>query len=506
MTRLAWRKWWVAALVLVALGPSIWLIWSGRDFPQLGYLDDGLYWGAAHSLAEGRGYRIESLPGEPYQTKYPPLYPLLLSLAWKWGASEQSRLAIAAALNIVFLAAVVAGGWSVLHGIVSPKLKVALAFFFAVSPAAALVGMALMSDLPFTALTFAALAMAARARSGRAAFAAGVIAGLAYLTKTAALPLAIALPFSFALRRRYWSAVLAAVGMFPALAGWTVWAVANRAADPAFVYYTDYIGYYLKDVRLRDVPAMVSLNTAFLLRAAGSLIVFDVHGSLDRILSLACGVVAILAAISLSAKATANPYTLFCGIYVFMLLLWNFPADERFVLPLLPLLAAGFACEVLRFRAALGGRRMAAAITVVGFAVWGAVTVDTLARQIPQQRSIHRRLARQREEAFAWIAGNIPKTEPLTSYYFPIVHLRTGRHGAGPKLRIAPFYRGEGAGEAHRMIAAADPGYHMITTTDTWFAALPGDEQQRILAELRRPPFRELFRSDSVVIAYRDAR
>ena len=36
----------------------------------------------ARSLAEGHGYRIISLPGSPPQTKYPILFPHLLSLPW----------------------------------------------------------------------------------------------------------------------------------------------------------------------------------------------------------------------------------------------------------------------------------------------------------------------------------------------------------------------------------------------------------------------------------------
>src|SRR5262245_1204078 len=48
-----------------------------------GYHDDGIYATTAKALATGQGYRIISLPSEPAQTKYPPLYPLLLSLIWR---------------------------------------------------------------------------------------------------------------------------------------------------------------------------------------------------------------------------------------------------------------------------------------------------------------------------------------------------------------------------------------------------------------------------------------
>jgi len=42
--------------------------------------DDGLYFQAAQGLAQGRGYRAFFFPGEPYQTVYPPLYSLVLTV------------------------------------------------------------------------------------------------------------------------------------------------------------------------------------------------------------------------------------------------------------------------------------------------------------------------------------------------------------------------------------------------------------------------------------------
>src|SRR6516162_9225136 len=47
------------------------------------YLDDGIYMVKAKALATGHGYRILSLPGEPVDTKSPPVYPILLSLLWR---------------------------------------------------------------------------------------------------------------------------------------------------------------------------------------------------------------------------------------------------------------------------------------------------------------------------------------------------------------------------------------------------------------------------------------
>jgi hypothetical protein len=43
------------------------------------YQDDGMYVATAKSIAEGEGYHLINLPGEPAQTKYPFLYPAVRS-------------------------------------------------------------------------------------------------------------------------------------------------------------------------------------------------------------------------------------------------------------------------------------------------------------------------------------------------------------------------------------------------------------------------------------------
>ena len=56
------------------------LCWSPDWFGQ--FHDDSIYLSSAKALAAGQGYIMPSVPGEPAQTKYPLLYPWLLSLIW----------------------------------------------------------------------------------------------------------------------------------------------------------------------------------------------------------------------------------------------------------------------------------------------------------------------------------------------------------------------------------------------------------------------------------------
>src|SRR5258708_2621481 len=85
---------WIASVVLLlSFVPSAQLAWRARDMSHLAAMDDdGVYLVCAKSLAEGSGYRILSLPKEPFQTKYPPFYPWLLSLLWRINPSFPSNL------------------------------------------------------------------------------------------------------------------------------------------------------------------------------------------------------------------------------------------------------------------------------------------------------------------------------------------------------------------------------------------------------------------------------
>src|ERR1051325_9358721 len=78
------RRGLVIALLALTLLPSMYMAWISRRMPILGaFHDASIYWVTGKSIAEGHGYRIASLPEQPWQTKYPPLFPMCLSLIWR---------------------------------------------------------------------------------------------------------------------------------------------------------------------------------------------------------------------------------------------------------------------------------------------------------------------------------------------------------------------------------------------------------------------------------------
>jgi hypothetical protein len=105
-------------LPLVALAGSVglflvvgWLSLSMSDFGA--NHDDGIYAVTGRSLAATGEYRITSLPGEPFQRKYPVVFPAMLAVVWRIAGDFPG--------NIVWLKAV-----SLLAGAVFLSLTVGL--------------------------------------------------------------------------------------------------------------------------------------------------------------------------------------------------------------------------------------------------------------------------------------------------------------------------------------------------------------------------------------------
>ena len=189
------RKLTVIGVFLAALVPSAYLAWTLRSMPHLGfYHDDSIYWVSAHSLATGNGYRIESLPGQPYQTKYPPLYSALLAGIWKIDPRFPANLPLATFFVWLMLPVFLAAVWILLRDYgFNLRQRCVMVALAALSPVTVVFSFSLMPELPFTALFIASLILATRAGKPEAsrwlALAAGICAALAYLTKSVAAPM-----------------------------------------------------------------------------------------------------------------------------------------------------------------------------------------------------------------------------------------------------------------------------------------------------------------------------
>lgn len=69
----------------------------------LGFIqDDGMYTVTAKALAEGQGYRLLNVITTPFQTKYPILYPLFLSLGWQLNPHFPENISLLGLITVFF--------------------------------------------------------------------------------------------------------------------------------------------------------------------------------------------------------------------------------------------------------------------------------------------------------------------------------------------------------------------------------------------------------------------
>jgi hypothetical protein len=429
-------------IFLVLLVPSAQFAWRNRTMPQFAYLhDDGILFETAKSVSQG-GFSIPSLPERPSQTKFPPLYPLYLSIAWRIQPEFPANLPVAELLSWLTLAACLWLAWRYYGqtGFRRGWIAVALLAF---NPYMVLFGTSMFSEIFFTCLVMAALL--ALGREGlRWTVVAGLIGGLAYLARSAGIALLVSVPAWLLFRKQARRAAVFAVAMSPFVLGWMAWSRmhAIRTSDPTLLYYTDYFGYQFLNVGFDNFYIVLWKNLDQLLYGVGSLVLPKVTDSAPvKILTQVIAVAMIAGTVRLARRGIAEAYAWFALVSAGILLVWHFPPNERFVLPLYPLLAAGLVYELEILAVGLrkafahkdAGQRGAA--WLMSFAV-GIVFTAAAAIQIyvtffylqDQAAAKARKLADQRT-AYQWIAANLPASATILSYDDPLLYLYTGRRG-----------------------------------------------------------------------------
>ena len=444
-------------LVLLSLAPSAAFLWRNRDLPGFGDLhDDALYYVSAKSLADGGGYRVESLPGEPAQTKYPPLYPLLLSAAWRIDQQFPHNLPIAAWISwLAFPAIMIQLLWLFPRFGITGWRAWLLLTLVALNPYMLVFSSTLVSELMFTALMLAAMLLTERATRA-AAIAAGAIGGLAYLTRSAGIVLLVAAPLYLWTRHKRREAILRASAMLPFVASWTIWTHLHQmpTSDPALIYYTDYFRYELYSLSLHDLPLFLWRNVDGLLFGLGSLVLPNVVASFFvKTVAEVIAIAMIAGVVRMVRRGKGVLYALVAAGSCAQLLVWHFPPNERFVLPLFPLALAGLMTEMehlysmlrtgLRHRDA--GQRVLAAgmLLAVASVLTGAIALQVYVGQVllPQQQQTHRAANTERLAAYDWIRAELPQDALLLSSEDGLVYLNTGRHAMRRTLPPPYWYR-----------------------------------------------------------------
>jgi hypothetical protein len=432
----------VFALLLI---PSALYVWKNPDLPEFGRLhDDGILFVSAKSLAGGEGFRIISLPEQPAQTKYPVLYPLYLSLVWRLNPHFPENLWIARLFSWLLLVICLALCWRFYRqeGFSEGRTMILVALL-GLNPYMILFGSNTFSEVFFMCWLLAVFLLA-HSKRGQTAILAGVAAGCAYLSRTAGIALLISMPAGYLLRRESRRAMSFIIGMVPFVVGWMLWSRDNiiHTTDQMMVYYTDYLKMELLTVGLDNFHLVLWKNIDGLLVGLGGMVIPQVTALAPfKILTQVVAVAMISGAVRMLRRRIAVQYIFFAIVSAAMLILWHFPPNERFVLPLAPLMLAALLTELEHIAAmlkpAFRHQEMGQRVVAVGMAgVLAAILLGALVLQCfmsfgylydsAQQYRVKRADMRA---AYAWITANVPDTASVLSNDDPILYLYSGRRG-----------------------------------------------------------------------------
>ncbi len=436
----------LAACLLLAL-PSAYFAWRYRAMPNIGsYHDDAVYLISARSMAGGNGYRIQHLVENPAQTKYPPLYPGLLSLVWRFGGAFPDNLKVAMAMQFAFLPAFLLLTFLYLRRTgLHDLLALGLTAIVAIGPMTILFAVSTMSELPFSILLLGVMLLLDKdcEISPRRVFLAGLLAAAAFLVRTNAIVLIASVPFLMLRSGRKRAAALFAAPLAVSIALWQIWIARNgfHATDDVLSYYTSYAGFYARTFTWSGFPERFWINAGSVIESAARLVFFNSGDELwIRPIAWVMTVVSISGIVVLYRRGFKQ-YSLFALLFVGVLLIWQFPPDSRFLFPLLPLYVAGLAAKLSdvwklgmqTLRQGTMGNRIASILVATLIVLLAAASTVSEARALTGLLPAYfydRQVEREKiMPAYRWIKANTEPTARFSAYDDTLLYLYTGRQG-----------------------------------------------------------------------------
>jgi 4-amino-4-deoxy-L-arabinose transferase-like glycosyltransferase len=434
------------------------------------YHDDSVYVTTAKALAEGRGYKIISLPYEPAETKYPPLHAFLLSLVWRIAPSFPGNV-----VWMMLMSALAAVGFLALtyryltrFGYASEGLALLIVGLAAFNLRATILATTTASEMIFSMLAVGALYLAEfyvddKRRWGGSVLA-GVMIGLCILARGAGVALLVAVPLYYLMRRQWrrGSVILIVGGLFAV--GWVLWSSINRTSihGEGVAFYTSYSGVIreaVEEAQILTGSSPVAIGLEVIGRNALGLVVLSVpivcsslndfgmarlRGNTGSIATafLLLFVFAFTAMGFLrQLRPRPRPLHVYLICYFGLYLMLPYSTYDRYLVPVLPMLLLLFTSEFVAawgmIRSAVSAKgcaagkaaaAMAAALLVVGVigvaynyvsGAWWTLTSASWTKVAGP--SI------QDAEAISWIRENSRSDDVLVCDRDPVYYLYTGR-------------------------------------------------------------------------------
>jgi hypothetical protein len=438
----------IAAIFLILLLPGAEILWNARDLPHLGQsYDDGIYWVTAKALAIGAGYRQIFLPGEPYAVRFPPVYPLFLSLAWRAQPEFPRNISVAVMLQGALLLIHVPLLFLLFRQLgLSWRRTLLLSALVVTSTAFLLSTCTLMSEMLFDCLLFVTVLLSERSataeRGGWWALAVGVLTTATYLTRSAALPLFVAIPVFYAIRRRAGLILFFLAGALPGAAWWQLWQFSHRSQDLGNDS-ASYLTSYLRVIEVNGFWAGVYQQVANVLTVTADSFVV---GSATVLHGVPLQPVFILAAISGGVRMARRKwrlYLIFAALYLVMIMCWpiyDVSHLGRLLLPVFPALLAGIAEEASYFAGLCEQTIRQRAKVSSGAIFWAAPRLLLVAlgfilaahNYVESRRLLMNVMARERHDqvfdarAYEWISRHAAPNTVLLAWRDSLGFLHTG--------------------------------------------------------------------------------
>jgi 4-amino-4-deoxy-L-arabinose transferase-like glycosyltransferase len=505
----------MAKTVVFGAGLVALFFWLGTLDSNVGfYMDDHLYYLPAQAIAEGRGYRVLSVPGEPFQDRHPPAYPLLLSAIYRLEPQFPAHVVPMKAVSAFSVVASLVLWFFVLRRVVDPWLAAFASLLSLSSVLAADVARAVLSDGPFALVAVVGLLLLGTdveqpERSRWKPFALGVLCGVAYLTRVIAVVLVFVALLEFVKRRSLRAAVMFLVPLAALVLPWLLYrrsvgmggAVGYENALAAFMPGTGVRGYIIeqfyeaRDILFDLLPGLLVSplynSTRLQARLAGVGM-----GMLGPV--IAGGVLLLM---GMGVASTWKRVTPFLRTYLLLMVavvwLWPFQFEARFFLPVLPLLclwivagvasAVRFAPRPLAITAAV-----AAAAACLSFATTVRRFVDVRRSGFDRNNAV----LQDFREVSAWLRQHSRERDLVISDNPDATYIWTGLKGIDLYSDRASLTGRNVAAPTHlEPLPAQDVRHARFVVSRSWWPSLAPEEIARMKGVPGRPvaafgPFR----------------
>jgi hypothetical protein len=389
-----------------------------------------------------------------------------------------------------------------------------------------------MADIPFAAFALGACVVAARANEkeakSRTTVWCGILAGLSILIRAMGIPIAAGLFLAIGLRSGWRKASVFAACVVPFVGAllWRSMFLTPQMPAPAangcgqswrtmWLYYSSYAGFWKADVLAQGVFwQMVGSNLRSTLLQPGMYFVklsFVRPAVLAVVLLLALSAVAIRGVFRVADSAGWQPIHFALGFSMLPILIWDYSAMDRFLIPFFPLLCAAICIEVrqivLQVRNSpvrkgswverkLATVFMCAAGAVllwgIGVSWWGGIG------SIKKTSESRAALLEEKRDAYVWLEKKTAPNSKILAYEDASAFLYSGRQGLRPVIFSASgVYRTDVlSAELACVVSSAKPvgaNYWVVSDDDfvsEWEpASSRGLEKERGMERMLRPLF-----------------